>query len=138
MSSYERQIVVAEIDTLGADLCAAYETLPPCAQAKALRLANSLSALRKHFARADGGRDAVTFAKGTDVAASTVANAASTRDTNTALRSPSPNSSTKSAAHIPASPATTMQRRSVSTRPPANLPAPASLTGAEIFHMEQK
>ena len=73
------------------------------------------------------------FAKGTDVAASTVANAASTRDTNTALRSPSPNSSTKSAAPIPASPATTPQNRNES-----NLPAPASLTGAEIFHMEQK
>ena len=37
------------------------------------------------------------FAKGTDVAASTVANAASTQDTNTALLSPSPDSSTKSA-----------------------------------------
>lgn len=45
----------------------------------------------------------------------------------------------KSAAHIPASPATTMQRRKVlADCHQSNLPAPASLSGAVTFHMEQK
>ena len=45
-----RKIIVAEIDALAADLSACYEAMSPAARVNALRLAFSLTALRKHFA----------------------------------------------------------------------------------------
>jgi hypothetical protein len=76
---------------------------------------------------ANGGR-AQALSPVADVAASTVATRPARGTHKTALR-PGVSTSTKSAAHVPASPAPTMQRRKS-----GNLSAPASLSGADNFN----